>query len=264
MLSSPEIHRIALEKIPHPCAFVSMEDRFLYVNAAWTRMLGYTESEMREVRWQDITKTEHIGGDSKEADKLKKGQQTEFFTEKVYISKLNLEVPVSLYVHRYPSIGPQIGYIAFAKEREVFDNDIEFLKNKFRELEQAVAMFTETSKQTDSLAQKIAYLENHVAANTDKIFSAMSGGNDSMLFNFGESHQNTQSSNNNSRSGKAVSNSTVVFGFLGSLIAVSFIGLATMAGYIIYITNNNASMSPPPDVDIPVMTVPLDRGDNDE
>lgn len=55
---------------PVPQAYVGLDGRFLAVNRALCEFLGFTESELVALRWQDITYSTDIGPDEDEIRKL--------------------------------------------------------------------------------------------------------------------------------------------------------------------------------------------------
>ena len=55
---------------PVPVAHVALDGRFTSVNRAMCEFLGYAESEMLALRWQDITYSPDIGPDEDEIRKL--------------------------------------------------------------------------------------------------------------------------------------------------------------------------------------------------
>jgi|WetSurMetagenome_2_1015567.scaffolds.fasta_scaffold01619_4 PAS domain S-box-containing protein len=68
-------------------ALVDKSFRFLQVNSAFCKMLGYSEKEMLAFTFKDITHPDHISGDVDSVKKLYDGLITVYQTEKRYISK---------------------------------------------------------------------------------------------------------------------------------------------------------------------------------
>ena len=252
-----DIYKTALELVPHPCAFVCNDHKFVYINNAWSKLLGYSESELIGTRWQDITKVEHIGGDQMEADKIRDGEQTEFFTEKTYLTKVGATVNVALYVHRYPAFGPQKGYIAFAKQKTKLNNDIEFLKRKYRELEQAVMIFSSDREQSQTLMEKIGRIENKVDGNKADILS-IAMGNKMPSINVGDQNSNAynRDSNNNS---STTNSTTLIVGIMG-IIGSVLVSMGAVIAYVVYATNNNPDVAPP-NIDQRVISQPVETGE---
>lgn len=104
--------------MPFPLACVGLDDRFIWVNEAWSRLVGYSSAELKQKRWQDITKVEDVGGDQGSVKDIDAGTIEEYYLEKTYIRKNGAEIPIGLYVHRYPFQGDVECYIVAAQSIE--------------------------------------------------------------------------------------------------------------------------------------------------
>lgn len=88
------------ENSPVPVAFVSTDNKFTAVNKALCEFVGYTESELLQKTWVQITHPEDVDGDQSEVDKILRGESEGYGDQKRYIRKdgvikwLNLQVRV--------------------------------------------------------------------------------------------------------------------------------------------------------------------------
>ena len=170
-----ELWQLAVEKSPDPCAFVGMDDRFVHVNKAWCLLLGYAESELRQMTWPAVTKASDVGGDGGEVADLKSGRKDEYYLEKVYVRRDGEELPVGLYVHRYPGLGAQKGYIVFAKAKSTRDSSLEELKRRYQEMERMVLLFQHTEQTTKMLAAKMEQQSMDIRENRDLFMNMLQG-----------------------------------------------------------------------------------------
>ena len=100
--------RVACESIHHPIACVDLDDRFLWVNEAYERLVGYSKTELSEMTWREITTKEDLGGDLKSVEQLRAGEIDRYTLNKRYIHKSGEEVEVTLSVWRFPRFGERI------------------------------------------------------------------------------------------------------------------------------------------------------------
>jgi PAS domain S-box-containing protein len=68
-------------------AISTPDGRFLRANGAYCRMLGYTEEELRELNFADVTHPEDLTLNLRMRDELLKGQRENFSMEKRYLKK---------------------------------------------------------------------------------------------------------------------------------------------------------------------------------
>jgi PAS domain S-box-containing protein len=157
--------KLACEKNPDPVAFVGLDNRFIFANHAWCKLLGYSESELKEKTWQDITKQEDIGSDQAEVDSVIRGEKEEYYLEKTYIKKDRSHINIKLYVHRYPETSYHEGYVVFAKR--ITSEDYEDLKSKFLDLQKTVIILQQNSIASDFISSQISILEQKLEQNKE-------------------------------------------------------------------------------------------------
>ena len=150
---------------PDPISFVNVKSKFIFSNTAWCELVGWSESELREKTWMEITKHSDVGGDQAEVDKLISGEKKDYYIEKVYLRKDGSEVTVHLYVHRFPEYGDIEGFIVFARRRN--SKEYEDLKSRFFELHKTVLLLQQNSLIYNSYSQKIEKIENELVFTKD-------------------------------------------------------------------------------------------------
>jgi PAS domain S-box-containing protein len=84
---SEEQFRKMFEGNPLGMVIVDSDFRFIRVNAAFCRMLGYTEQELISLTFKDITHPEHIAEDVRQVNELMNGKIPFYQTEKRYVRK---------------------------------------------------------------------------------------------------------------------------------------------------------------------------------
>jgi diguanylate cyclase (GGDEF)-like protein/PAS domain S-box-containing protein len=77
--------RLALENAPIGIALVGTEGSWLHVNPALTQMFGYSEDELRELTWQQITHPEDVAVDQALVDQTLAGEIEHYSMEKRYL-----------------------------------------------------------------------------------------------------------------------------------------------------------------------------------
>ncbi len=79
--------RLAFEHAPTAMAFVGPDFRFLKVNAALCRLLGYTEDELKALTFVDITHPEDVAKGVELSNRMVRGEIPSFGLEKRYFTK---------------------------------------------------------------------------------------------------------------------------------------------------------------------------------
>lgn len=172
---------------PIPTAFVDPDDRFIWVNAAWTDMLGYATTELIGRQWQEITHPEDVGGDLDNVQRVKSGKLSEYYLEKRYRTKSGSYIRIGLYVHRYPPpssssdrpTGQHEGYVVFTQPlHQHSENAMHQLQAEFERLSSSVELLQEHDLQTRTLDEKVDDLHRAVNRNAELINSLVGrGGN---------------------------------------------------------------------------------------
>lgn len=83
-------------------ACIDQNNKFILVNAAFERLLGYSNSELEEKTWMDITAQRDVGGDLASVEAVIEGRTDTYTLEKDYVHKRGRAIPVTLTVRRFP------------------------------------------------------------------------------------------------------------------------------------------------------------------
>ena len=100
-----EWYRHALQNIHHPVALVGADHNFTWCNAAYEQLVGYSEAELVNKTWMEITEDTDVGGDMSAAKSVIDGERNSYTTAKKYRHKSGCLVPIALTVWRYPPGG---------------------------------------------------------------------------------------------------------------------------------------------------------------
>lgn len=87
LLASEERFQSTLEYAPIGMALVALDGRFMDVNRALGKILGYEEDELKALTFQEITHPDDLADDLKNVKKLLDGEINSFQMEKRYIRK---------------------------------------------------------------------------------------------------------------------------------------------------------------------------------
>jgi len=91
-----ERFRSAFDKGAVPMVMTALDGRLIVVNSAYSRMLGYSESELSGVNFYDITHPDDIPANKVGIDAVVRGEKDSFRMEKRYIRKDGLIVWVDM------------------------------------------------------------------------------------------------------------------------------------------------------------------------
>lgn len=130
--------RLACEVIPHGLGCVDLDNRFLWVNHEYCRLVGWSQAELIGRTWMSITADDDVGGDLKSVENLKDDHdsRSSYTLHKRYKHRDGHLVPVSLYVHTFTEAGTIKLFVACAEatmSSAEFVRDVE--KRMHRELE---------------------------------------------------------------------------------------------------------------------------------
>lgn len=93
----------ACEEVDYPLACVCPDSKFMWVNSAFERLLGYSVAELFSRTWMSITEQKDVGGDLASVQAVISGKISHYTMSKNYIHKRGHVVPVDLTVRRFPS-----------------------------------------------------------------------------------------------------------------------------------------------------------------
>jgi len=225
--------KLACEKNPDPVSFVGLDDKFVFCNHAWCRLLGYSESELKEKTWQDITKKEDIGADQAEVNSIIAGSKEEYYLEKTYIRKDRSHINIKLYVHKYPETGEHEGYIVFAKR--ITSEDYEDLKSKFLDLQKTVLILQQNAVASEFISSQISILEQKLEQNKEisKILIERADRNSGDI-NIGDKFGNSSNKAGRDNFIDSNNNNIITIIFVSIFIILLFF---VLLGFIIFIIN---------------------------
>jgi PAS domain S-box-containing protein len=93
---SEELFRRAFNDAPIGISLVSPAGRYLQVNKCYCDLLGYSQAEMLQMRFKDITHPEDVEADLWGFEQIRRGETQTFQMEKRYIAKDGTVIPVWL------------------------------------------------------------------------------------------------------------------------------------------------------------------------
>jgi PAS domain S-box-containing protein len=147
-----EYFREAWEDVNHPMACVDRDNKFIRVNLAFEKMLGYSNAELEYRTWMEFTSISDVGGDLASVKSILDGHSLSYQLEKDYVHKKGHRVPVVLTVRRYPRAS-HIDFLYFNVEAPIASatrvelRDLEMLhKNQVSELEKRLREIEESQK----------------------------------------------------------------------------------------------------------------------
>jgi len=133
-------------------ALISPEGRWKKVNKSLTQILGYSESELKELSIQDITHPDDLSDSISILDRLATGKIAEMKYEKRYIHKDGNPVWVVIAATMlYDSLGRPLHYVSQIEDitkRKEIENDLLLSEKKYRTIfENVQDVFYQTDQQ---------------------------------------------------------------------------------------------------------------------
>lgn len=93
---SEELFRRAFDDAPIGVSLVTPDGKFLKCNTYYCNLLGYTEEELLQMHYQELTHPEDLENDLDGLARMKRGEIQTFQMEKRYISKQGETIPIFL------------------------------------------------------------------------------------------------------------------------------------------------------------------------
>lgn len=103
----------ACESVPYGVAAINADGRFLWVNYFFTLLTGYTEAELKEKTWMQITDIQDIGPNALEVQRILSGDSDHYTLQKKYVQKGGKKIPVILHIYKYPTKGEFVMFLVF-------------------------------------------------------------------------------------------------------------------------------------------------------
>lgn len=152
--------RAACETVTLPLACVSEKNKFVWVNSAFEKLVGYSCAELFGKTWMEITVQEDVGGDLASVKSVVSGNTDAYSLSKKYRHKFGHEVPVTLSVWRFPQSVHEVlsCFIVEAQPQKVSHH--EFMQ-VIEKLQKKIAMI-ETEQDKLEANQKSPSMSMHV------------------------------------------------------------------------------------------------------
>lgn len=168
----PEFYRESWEDADYPLACVSEDNKFLRVNSAFERMLGFSTIELEGTRWTNYTAQEHVGGDLASVEAVLEGRLSAYTLEKDYVHKRGHKVPITLTVRRYPrnSLDPVLMFRVEAPITTPTRAEIDSVEKH------ALEAITQLKEEIARIKQGVIVTNNNEATVGDKIKGHKVGG----------------------------------------------------------------------------------------
>lgn len=129
--------RVTCECVAVPLACVSVDHHFIWVNDAFSRLVGYSATELTNgMTWIDITSQSDIGGDLHSIKEVLEGKRQMYVMDKSYKRKRGEEIEIELTVFRFPpGLGDVVCFVAHAMPRVAYQKTVEDLSILVRQLQ---------------------------------------------------------------------------------------------------------------------------------
>ena len=124
----------AAERCPVGVAFVNGDGKYGYVNAAFSKLLGWSRMETIGKHWRELTPLEEIGEGQLIELAGKSGELVECFETKHLKTKAGGELLVSVYAHRMPPHGDYRGWVMFVTDATGTREAVEKLRAEYLKL----------------------------------------------------------------------------------------------------------------------------------
>jgi PAS domain S-box-containing protein len=160
----------AAERCPVAVAFVNGDGRYGYVNAAFSKLLGWSRVEVVGKHWSDLTPLAEIGEGQLTELAGKAGTLVECYETKHLRTKAGGETLVSMYAHRMPAHGDYRGWVMFITDATGTREAVESLKSEYLKLQGRFEhMQDESVKCQAACLAEIKRAQEEARANTDRL-----------------------------------------------------------------------------------------------
>ena len=130
----PAWWQAACERVRHPLACVRPDNRFMWVNSSYERLVGYSLSELRTMTWMQITAMEDVGGDLASVESVIRDDATNYTLTKHYRHRSGDMVLVELTVWRFPEgFGEMSCFIVDAAPEAASRNQLAELRTEMQD-----------------------------------------------------------------------------------------------------------------------------------
>lgn len=106
-------YKEACENVPYGVAAIDADGRFIWVNYFFTLLTGYSEAELKDRTWMEITDIQDIGPNALEVQRILNGDSDHYTLQKKYVQKGGKKIPVILHIYKYPDKGDFVLFLVF-------------------------------------------------------------------------------------------------------------------------------------------------------
>lgn len=146
----------AADRCPIAVAFIDAKGEYAWTNPAFSKLLGWSRTEILGKHWSEITPLAEIGEGQETERKTRLGEQTEIYETKTLRTKAGLETLVSIYAHRFPPYGDFQGWIMFLTDATATKDSVDKLRDQYNRIKGQIDLMQTTSQNCQaSCAEKI-------------------------------------------------------------------------------------------------------------
>lgn len=209
------------EDADHPMACVGIDNKFIWVNYAFERLVGYSNTELYGISWVSITKQQNVGGDLASVQAVIDGKITEYSLSKDYIHKRGHLVPVELIVRKFPpsQVEPILCFMVESPMSKPTKTDLQKVEDNF-------------SLVVNELREKLEKYENGFR-----------------IINNNENQMGDKWRDGDKTFGDKTTNSDKTIKILG----IAFLGMVIAVAWLFYYvatSNKNINPTPPPNINM--------------
>lgn len=124
----------AADKCPVAVAFINTDGNYAWTNPAFSKLLGWSKTEILGKHWTELTPLTEIGEGQESELRGRLGELQEVFETKTLKTKAGLEHLVSIYAHRFPPYGDYQGWIMFITDAGASKESIDSLRREYIKL----------------------------------------------------------------------------------------------------------------------------------
>jgi diguanylate cyclase len=121
-------YKHVFQVIEHPLALVCPQNKFVRVNHAFEKLVGYSAAELMKMTWTDITFHQDIGGELDSMEHVKRGELPNYTMLKRFLGKDGMHIPVAVTVWKFPPGTSEL--IGFTVEADPKEKDAETIRKE--------------------------------------------------------------------------------------------------------------------------------------
>ena len=224
----------AADKCPVAVAFINEHGNYSWTNLAFSKLLGWSKTEILGKHWTELTPLTEIGEGQESELRGRLGELQEVFETKTLKTKVGTECLVSIYAHRFPSYGEYQGWIMFITDAGATKESVDALRREYVKLKGIVEGIQTTRDQCQVVhAAILREVVEEQKGTSDRL--------DELLQNLAVKNSNGNGNRVNiggDYSGRDKTNTPVVV-LLWVVVAVMALGLTAMGAKLMISHENN-------------------------